>query len=357
MGGDLISVIIPTWNRMWCICDCLDSAIEQRSVDFEIIVVDDGSDDETEAMLPEIIEARKSTMVLDQLFRTEEAERTKKNNRENFDIALKEFMEENRAEIESTLTPESDPVKMKEKVDKVLSEIGKCCWEVLEKDIEETIGVGRGLEDITLIRLPERRGVSAARNVGIKAAKGNLITFLDSDDVWLPGKLEAQAEYMAQNPEIGFSQCLERWMRNGRKVNPGVKHRKKGGDIFIESLGLCLISPSAVIIRKELLDEVGLFDESLMAAEDYDLWLRMLVRHPVGLLEKELVVRNGGRPDQLSATPGLDRYRVMALKKLLAKEKLSPERKRAVLAELINREAIFENGKKKRIKAGRPSDL
>lgn len=201
--------------------------------------------------------------------------------------------------------------------------------------------------ELRVIRHEKNLGVSAARNTGIRAGRGELIAFLDSDDEWLPGKLEAQVDYLAEHPDQVLVQTQERWMRKGRRVNPGQKHLKKSGDIFIDSVALCLISPSAVMLRRSLLDEVGLFDESLPAAEDYDLWLRVLARYPAGLIDRELVIRHGGRPDQLSAQPGLDLYRVAALEKIL-KLPLSLERRQAAGLELERRRAIYEAGRRKR---------
>ena len=105
----------------------------------------------------------------------------------------------------------------------------------------------------------ENRGVSAARNAGIRAAAGTLIALLDSDDLWLPGKLRAQVDYFEAHPEALICQTEEIWIRNGVRVNPGKRHRKQAGDIFERSLALCLVSPSAVMMRKSLLDEVGAF--------------------------------------------------------------------------------------------------
>ena len=205
---------------------------------------------------------------------------------------------------------------------------------------------------LTLIRQPNR-GVSAARNTGLRAARGALLAFLDSDDEWLPDKIEAQADFLERRPDLMLVQTQERWIRNGRRVNPGARHQKIAGDIFIPSLTRCLISPSAVMLRRELLAETGLFDESLPAAEDYDLWLRVLVKRPVGLIDRELTVRHGGRPDQLSAGHSLDRWRVHALEKILKLE-LSPERRRAAEAELERRRRIWLTGCLKR--QGRESE-
>ena len=200
---------------------------------------------------------------------------------------------------------------------------------------------------LTVIRHEKNLGVSAARNTGIRAGQGEFVAFLDSDDEWRPGKIEAQVDFFGENPDQVLVQTQERWMRKGRRVNPGQKHLKKSGDIFIDSVALCLISPSAVMLRRSLFAEVGLFDENLPAAEDYDLWLRVLARYPAGLIDRELVIRHGGRPDQLSARPGLDVYRAAALEKILNLP-LSPERRQAAALELERRRSIYEAGRRKR---------
>ena len=79
-----------------------------------------------------------------------------------------------------------------------------------------------------------------------------LIAFLDSDDLWAPSKLERQLAFMRENPGCAISQTSEIWIRNGRRVNPGMRHRKRAGDFFVESLSTCLVSPSAVLMEKQL---------------------------------------------------------------------------------------------------------
>jgi glycosyltransferase involved in cell wall biosynthesis len=170
---------------------------------------------------------------------------------------------------------------------------------------------------ITWIRR-ENGGVSAARNTGIRAARGSHIAFLDSDDQWLPGKLRAHAEYIREHPEVRIHQAEEIWVRAGRRVNPMKKHRKPEGDIFMRALELCLVSPSAVIMRRDLFDEYGMFDEDLPGCEDYDMWLRGSARERVGLIPEALVLKYGGHADQLSHRYwGMDRYRVYSILKLL----------------------------------------
>jgi glycosyltransferase involved in cell wall biosynthesis len=161
-------------------------------------------------------------------------------------------------------------------------------------------------------------GVSAARNSGIRLSQAPYIALLDSDDEWLPGKLAAHAAYLAEGHPCRFHQTEELWVRDGRRVNPMEKHRKRDGDIFIPSLELCLVSPSAVLIDRRIFDEYGLFDENLPACEDYDLWLRVLWREEAGLIPRGYVMKYGGHSDQLSRRYwGMDRFRVYSILRLL----------------------------------------
>ena len=205
-----VSVIIPTFNRARKVSRAISSVLAQTFLDFELIVVDDGSSDGT-------------------------------------------------------------------------------------KDMTARFGTR-----INLIAHTTNLGVSAARNTGIRRSSAPLIAFLDSDDYWLPEKLATQMSFFETQPHALACQTEEIWIRKGQRVNPGKRHIKPSGDIFESSLKLCLVSPSAVMLKRSLLDEVGLFDEHLPACEDYDLWLRISCRHPVYLLDRQLVIKEGGHKDQLS---------------------------------------------------------
>ena len=190
----------------------------------------------------------------------------------------------------------------------------------------------------------ENKGVSSARNRGIAASGGRLIALLDSDDYWMPDKLEKQVRFMA---ESGFAICQtdEIWIRNGVRVNPRFKHAKPAGWFLDRSLDLCLISPSCVMFTRSLWDELGPFDESLPACEDYSLWLRVGARHPVGLLPEPLVVKSGGHADQLSRRIiGLDLYRVYAMIDLLRNMALDDEQRTLVEAALRERVRLYAQG-------------
>lgn len=196
----------------------------------------------------------------------------------------------------------------------------------------------------------ENRGVSAARNTGIRAAEAEWIALLDSDDVWHPEKLARQMAYHRDHPALRISQCNEQWIRHGKRVNKRNIHRKIGGRIFVESLKRCLVSPSAVVMHRTLFDEIGYFDESLPACEDYDLWLRVLVRYPIGLLDEPMVTRYGGHPDQLSARYwGMDRWRVQAMEKHVDRA-LPAGWKTALYRELVAKLEILYQGAAKRDK-------
>lgn len=254
----MVSVVIPTYNRSAFLKEAVDSVLAQTAAADEVIVVDDGSTDETPAVL------------------------------KAFGPHVRSLRQEN-------------------------------------------------------------AGVSAARNAGIRAARGEWLAFLDSDDLWRPRKLEAQLAYLSARPEMRICQVEEIWIRNGKRLNPRKYHRKPSGFCFPLLLDRCLVSPSAVMIHRDVLEEVGLFDETLPACEDYDLWLRIGCRWPIGLAEEPLVVKRGGHPDQLSATvPALDRYRIRALENLLRSGRLDSEQQSLALDALTRKCAIYAEGCAKR---------
>jgi glycosyltransferase involved in cell wall biosynthesis len=189
------------------------------------------------------------------------------------------------------------------------------------------------------------RGVSAARNQGCKLARGELLAFLDSDDEWLPNKLMKQAALFNTNDSVFICHTDEIWMRGGREVPQKGIHRRQGGRFFERALERCLISPSSVMISRDLLDSVGLFDEDLPAAEDYDLWLRITAFHDVHFLPEALVIKHGGNTDQLSmAIPAIDRFRILAITKILRHPDLPGEYRQAAILELIRKCRIVASG-------------
>ncbi len=230
----LVSVIIPTYNRGWTLKEAIDSVLSQGFENFELIVVDDGSTDNT--------------------------------------------------------------------------------LDILD-------GYAR---DIIVLR-QDNCGVSSARNAGIVSASGQFIAFLDSDDLWLPGKLAIQVDFFKSNPDAMICQTEELWIRNGKRVNPKKRHKKFSGMIFKHSLPLCIVSPSAVMLKKTLFTKTGMFDENLPACEDYDLWLRISCKYPIYLIDTPLIIKRGGHEDQLSRRPVLDKYRIESLQKTIKSGLLSKD--------------------------------
>ena len=249
-----VSVIIPTYNRAEFLRNAIDSVLAQTYHDFELLVVDDGSTDQTRELV-----------------------------------------------------------------------------------------AGYGDQLIALFQA--NRGVSSARNLGIRAATGELVAFLDSDDAWLPEKLAWQVAIMDQHPDLQLCHTEEIWIRRGVRVNPKKKHQKYAGYIFPYCLPLCVISPSSVMLRRTLFETVGYFDENLPACEDYDLWLRITKDYCVYFIEQPLLLKYGGHPDQLSRTHwGLDRFRIQAMEKLLQTGNLSLEQRAQTLQELRRKCRIVAQG-------------
>ncbi len=253
----LVSAVIPTFNRGWIVAEAVKSVLNQDYPNIEVVVVDDGSTDDT----PKKLAALDASIVL-------------------------------------------------------LSQANQ--------------------------------GVSAARNRGIRQSKGELIAFLDSDDLWKKTKISRQVDFFRENPRALVCQTEEVWLRNGKRVNPRLKHKKKSGLFFEASLHLCLVSPSAVMMKRALFDEKGFFDETLPACEDYDFWLRTLTDTPVHLIEEPGTVKRGGHADQLSGNHSLDKYRIQSISKILQRGGLSEENRKKAREVLKEKCRIYGNGCLKR---------
>jgi len=227
-----ISVIIPTYNRANFLTKAIESVLNQTLQPNEIIVIDDGSDDNTK----EIIEAYPNIKYIYQ----------------------------------------------------------------------------------------DNSGVSSARNLGIKNAKSKWILFLDSDDFWHKDKLQIQVDYHNNNQDIYISHTDETWIRDNRVVNKPKKYKKEGGYLFYKSLTHTNIGTSTIMIKKSLFDEIGLYDESLVACEDFDLFLRVSKKYNFGYIDKQLTTKVAGDHNQLSfTTPIMDEYRVDSLLKHIDNDKVA----------------------------------
>ena len=198
----------------------------------------------------------------------------------------------------------------------------------------------------------ENRGVSSARNLGIKEARSEYIALLDSDDLWLKGKLDRQA--IAFKDDIRNSRLChtdEIWIRNGVRVNQHKKHKKHGGNVFQSCLKLCCISPSSSMMHRSVFEDFGFFDEDLPACEDYDFWLRYSSKEEVIFIDEPLIIKKGGHSDQLSGVHwGMDRFRIYALEKMLNKPDLKLDYRIAAIREVLIKMDILINGSQKRKK-------
>ena len=258
MSSPRISVIIPTFNRAHLLPRAVDSLLNQTLLPHSVIVVDDGSTDDTEKLIK------------------------------------KEY-------------PEIKYLKQ------------------------------------------DNLGVSTARNAGITATSCEWLAFLDSDDEWFPEKLEKQITALNERGEMRICHTDEIWIRDGKRVNPMKKHAKSGGWIFQKCLPLCSVSPSSIVIHRTVFDDVGLFDESLPACEDYELWLRIATHYPFLFIDEKLLVKYGGHKDQLSRKHwGMDRFRIKALKKILTSNSLADGDRKAAEAMLSEKNRIVSEGALKR---------
>ena len=255
-----ISVVIPTYNRIALVERAIDSVLRQSIKPFDIIVVDDGSDDGTSEMIQ------------------------------------------------------------------------------------------KKYRSIKLVQ-QQNSGVSAARNNGIKHAKGDWISLLDSDDEWTEKKLENQVNRLIKNPDYHFCHTNEIWIRNGVRVNQKKRHQKYGGYIFDKCLDICRISPSSTLFKKNILEHVGWFDTQLPVCEDYDLWLRITADYKILFVDEPLIIKYGGHTDQLSqSVEGIELFRIKSLENLLANTELSPQKRNLAITMIIKKLNIYLNGLIKRKK-------
>ncbi|MCY4523191.1 MAG: glycosyltransferase family A protein [Halobacteriovoraceae bacterium] len=225
-------------------------------------------------------------------------------------------------------------------------------WIVDDGTVDETkkiISAAQSLHPhrINYLKTP-RRGVSAARNLGVAQSEGDWIAFLDSDDEWKKNKLSLQANFIQENPHIQLVHGEEIWMKNHQRINPRKKHQKHGGFIFQKCLALCLISPSTVVLKRELFEKTGGFNPDFPVCEDYDLWLRITREYETGFIEKPVTIKHGGHPDQLSKKyKAMDYWRVLSLFNILKSENLSEEDRKAVCKQIMLKTEILLNGYRK----------
>lgn len=200
-----VSVIVPAFNAAATVVRAIDSVRQQRGVAFEIIVIDDGSTDDTAAV------------------------------------------------VRSNIRPG---------------------------------------EQIRLLQMARNSGVSAARNTGIREARGDYLAFLDADDIWLPEKLSRQLAPMLRNPAISLVSCNSKLISaQGVPIKEGHVNRPpvQGRDAWKTLLMYNFIPTPTVLTRTALVRQVGGFDEALKVGEDLDLWIKLGIRGEIVVLDEILI--------------------------------------------------------------------
>ncbi len=189
-------------------------------------------------------------------------------------------------------------------------------------------------------------GISSARNVGIKRAKGELVAFLDDDDEWDIDKLKLQLAFHEKNNAV-MSYTDEQWIKDGKIINIPKKYQKHDKNIFKKCLSHCFIAPSSVLINKLIFNEIGLFDEGLEVCEDYDMWLKISSKYPVHLLDLPLIKKHAGAKEQLGFKYwGMDRFRIKSLLNL-RKIVQNADQKKAIDTEIKAKAKLLLKGAKK----------
>lgn len=203
--------------------------------------------------------------------------------------------------------------------------------------------------NVALIQNSKNLGVSGARNRVLQEIDSEYYALLDSDDEWLPNKLELQMECLDKS---GLKICHteEIWIRNGVRVNQMKKHQKIGGWILEHSLEMCKMSPSSILIHKSVFDQSGYFREDFPVCEDFDLWLKICSQFEVSYLDTPLIQKYGGHEDQLSRKfHSMDYWRVLSLQDLLGNDsvELSNETKEKIKAVITKKSRILLKGYEK----------
>jgi glycosyltransferase involved in cell wall biosynthesis len=194
-------------------------------------------------------------------------------------------------------------------LDSVLAQTwrGAGIYVIDDGSIDDTDAVLRAYAGRIVSSRQPHAGQAAARNHGIRLSDSPYVAFLDADDEWLPRKLERQIEILRRNSRIGmiYSDCST----SGSGPFAGSHFARVGtpasGRVFEQFLGNCNVFTPTVVVRRECLNDVGLFNESLAVGEDFNLWLRIAARWEIAVIPEVLAIRHT-TPGSLSQTTNAD---------------------------------------------------
>ena len=203
--------------------------------------------------------------------------------------------------------------------------------------------------------------VGQVRNYGIKQSKSDWIALLDSDDEWVPQKISSQYNKVTTSDFL-WGHTRERWLRKqeGRstcsthdnsykEISQKKQRHAREGDILIDALYKCIIGPSTVLINRTMFDTYGMFRTDLEIAEDYELWLRFLAHEPIAYIDTPLTKKYDGHHGQLSKKyPYIEYFRIEALRNLVQNEVFDSTRVTKAKEVLEKKMQIWQQGRKKR---------
>ena len=203
--------------------------------------------------------------------------------------------------------------------------------------------------DIQYIGVKHTGFPGRVRNIGAQRATGTLLAFLDSDDLWMPEKIEKQVRFLKDHPDIHICHTREIWKRGQRIISQSGQRHIRSGNIFEDCLKKCIVGPSTVVLTKKLFMDIGAFHPDLEIAEDYELWLRVSAKYAFGYIDEPLIIKRAGHADQLSAKHGhIEIFRIRALSEDINSDVFNDAQMALAQKELARKCRIYARGCMKR---------